>query len=65
MTMPLHGRRIIKTDETEVTIDNVSQIIEMYKPLLIKESIINGHFDEDLFQEECITLLRCVEMFRL
>lgn len=43
----------------------LSQIIEMYKPLLIKESIINGHFDEDLFQEECITLLRCVEMFRL
>lgn len=26
-------------------------ILEMYKPLLIKNSIINGRFDEDLYQE--------------
>ena len=43
----------------------LSQIIDMYKPLLIKESRLNGRFDEDLFQEVCITLLRCVEMFKL
>lgn len=27
------------------------QIIDMYKPLLIKESITEGVFDEDLYQE--------------
>lgn len=43
----------------------ISQIIDMYKPLLIKESRLSGCFDEDLFQEVCITLLRCVEMFKL
>jgi len=43
----------------------LSQIIDMYKPLLIKESRLCGRFDEDLFQEVCITLLRCVEMFKL
>ena len=29
-------------------------ILEMYKPLLIKNSIINGRFDEDLYQELCV-----------
>lgn len=32
MTMPLHGRRIIKTDETEVTIDNVVSILRKALP---------------------------------
>ena len=29
-----------------------AQILDMYRPLLLKESIINGVFDEDLFQEQ-------------
>lgn len=31
-------------------------ILELYKPLLIKASILNGSFDEDLYQELCITV---------
>lgn len=38
-------------------------LLEMYKPLLIKYSIINGRFDEDLYQELCITFLKCVRLF--
>lgn len=38
-------------------------ILEMYKPLLLKESIVNGMFDEDLYQELCITLLQCINRF--
>ena len=38
-------------------------LLEMYKPLLIKYSIINGRFDEDLYQELCITFLKCVSLF--
>ena len=38
----------------------VNEITAMYKPLLIKESIIDSIFDEDLYQELTITLLRCI-----
>lgn len=38
-------------------------IFRMYRPLLIKRSVINGVFDEDLYQELSITLLRCIRKF--
>ncbi len=41
----------------------IHKILEMYKPLLLKESIINGVFDEDLYQELCLTMLRCIDLF--
>ena len=41
------------------------QILDMYKPLLLKESVEHGVFDEDLFQELCLTLFRCVKKFNL
>lgn len=31
----------------------VMELLEMYKPLLVKNAIINGRFDEDLYQECC------------
>lgn len=42
----------------------VIALLEMYKPLLVKGAIVGGRFDEDLYQELCITLLRCIRMFR-
>jgi hypothetical protein len=41
------------------------QILEMYKPLLIKESIYDGVFDEDLYQELVEVLLRCIRTFSI
>lgn len=38
---------------------------EQYKPLLLKESIVRGIFDEDLYQELCFTFLKCVRKFEL
>ena len=38
-------------------------LLEMYRPMLVKASIINGSFDEDLYQEECLTLIKCIEQF--
>lgn len=35
----------------------------MYRPLLMKEAVVDGTFDEDLFQELCIVFLRCVRNF--
>lgn len=39
------------------------KLLALYKPLLIKESILDGTFDEDLYQELCITLLNCIRKF--
>lgn len=40
-------------------------ILELYRLLLMKASIINGSFDEDLYQEQCIVLLKCIRQFRV
>ena len=39
-------------------------ILNMYRPLLMRESIINGAFDEDLFQEQCMVLNKCIKQFK-
>ena len=38
------------------------EIFLMYRPLLFKESCVNGIFDEDLFQELSATLIHCIRM---
>ena len=44
--------------------DAVLEILEIYKPLLIKNAIVNGRFDEDLYQELTAELLKCIRYFR-
>lgn len=41
----------------------VRTLLDMYRPLLIKNAILAGRFDEDLYQELCITLLKCIRTF--
>lgn len=41
------------------------KLLSMYQPLLLKESIVNGMLDEDLFQELSIVLLRSIKHFRI
>ena len=43
----------------------LNEILGMYKPLLGKESVVDGVLDEDLYQELCLTLLNCVKVFRV
>jgi hypothetical protein len=43
----------------------VNTILMMYRPLLTKESVIGGVFDEDLYQELCLTLLSCIRKIRI
>lgn len=43
----------------------IGELLTMYRPLLLKESIVDGIFDEDLYQELCLTLLSCVRKFRI
>lgn len=44
--------------------DAFESLLKMYRPLLMKESIIDGVFDEDLFQEQCIVLMKCIKAFK-
>ena len=39
-------------------------LLETYRPLILKASIIDGEFDEDLFQELQIVFMHCVQVFR-
>jgi len=38
-------------------------MICMYQPLISKMSFINDEFDEDLYQEQLIRFLHCIDMF--
>ena len=40
-------------------------LLERYKSLLLKEAIIDNVFDEDLYQELCVTLLDCIRKFHI
>lgn len=39
------------------------EIFRMYRPLLVKRSMDNNVFDEDLFQELSAILLQCIKKF--
>ena len=43
----------------------VTELLLMYRPLLLKESILDNNLDEDLFQELCLVFLRCIEKFQI
>ena len=42
----------------------VQQILEMYRPLLIKNSMVMGLFDEDLYQDLTVEVLKCIHRFQ-
>lgn len=56
-------RLLLKAKEGNA--DAVLKILEIYKPLLIKNTIVNGRFDEDLYQELVSTLLQCIQRFQI
>ena len=41
------------------------RILELYDPLLTQESVVDGAFDEDLYQELCEVMLRCIKNYRV
>lgn len=41
------------------------EILSLYQPLLLKESMVHSFFDEDVYQELCVTLLTCIQRFRI
>ena len=43
----------------------IKEIHLMYRPLLIKNAMEFGVFDEDLYQELCAALMQCIRMFTI
>ena len=43
----------------------IKEIHLMYRPLLIKNAVEFGVFDEDLYQELCAALMQCIRMFTI
>lgn len=41
------------------------KLLNMYRPLLYKEALVGGIFDEDLFQELCLVFLTCISRFNV
>ena len=39
------------------------ELFVRYKNLLRKYSVVNGIFDEDLYQEQCVLFAHCIEIF--
>lgn len=39
------------------------EIVEMYRPLMVKNAIVDNYFDEDLYQEFVYTILVCINKF--
>lgn len=42
----------------------ILEIFEMYRPLLVRNALVDGFFDEDLYQELIVEFLRCIRFFR-
>ena len=38
----------------------VTELLMMYRPLLLKEAILDSNLDEDLYQELCLVFHRCM-----
>ena len=43
----------------------LEEVFMMYRPLLIKNSMDNNVFDEDLYQELSATLIQCIIKFKI
>jgi len=43
----------------------LEELFLMYRPLIVKKSFLNKEFDQDLFQQNSETLLRCVKSYHI
>lgn len=43
----------------------LDQIIKYFKPLLLKNSVVDGHFNNDCYQDLVVQLIKCVYTFEL
>lgn len=45
--------------------DAVGKLLAHYDNVLRKNSVVKGIFEEDLYQEQCIAFIHCIETFEV
>lgn len=43
----------------------LQQMLETFHPMLIRNALVNGWFDEELYQELLLETMRCIDNFHL
>ncbi len=43
----------------------LKQILDLYHQMLVRNALINGRFDEDLYQELVIETIKCIQYFNI
>lgn len=43
--------------------ESAERILEMYRPMLVHNSLVDGRFDEELYQELVMEVLKCIRHF--
>lgn len=41
----------------------IEEILNIYHPMLVKNSLVKGRFDEDLYQELVSIMMKCILYF--
>ena len=41
------------------------ELLKMYEGLIVRNSIVNGVFNEDLYQDLCYKFMLCIDKFNL
>lgn len=59
------GFEVLLKQAQEGSLVAITEIWEMYKPLLLKNAIVDGVFDEELYHELVTVLLICIKRFRI
>ncbi|HAP20410.1 MAG TPA: helix-turn-helix domain-containing protein [Lachnospiraceae bacterium] len=54
---------LCKAQRGEVTV--IQQILEMFRPMLIRNALVNSQFNKDLYQELSLEALKCIHNFRI
>lgn len=42
----------------------VEKMLEMFQPMLLRNSLVNGRFDEELYQELLLEFFKCIRHFK-
>ena len=45
--------------------DALEKLLKMYEGLIVRNAIVNGVFNEDLYQDLCYKFLLCIDKFNI
>lgn len=45
--------------------DALEKLLKMYEGLIVRNAIVNGVFNEDLYQDLCYKFMLCIDKFEI